>query len=148
VQILAGSQLIAQQVDQPSGPEGDEPYTGPPVPLGPAGPDAQAQKASDAARPWASATILILVIGAVLMLRPRRRWRLAAIAVSVAAFAALIALVAALGAAPGNVEPDKGLLLALLVLVLTVVWQGGALVVLTFRSANRSNRSGFEKRPP
>jgi len=149
VQILAGSQLIAQQVAQPSvGAGADEPYSGPRVALGPAGPDAQAQKASDDARPWAFATILILIAGVMLTLRPRRRWRLTTIVVCVAAGASLVALVAALSAAPENVEPDKGVLLAFLILFLTVVWHGCALVVLTFRSANRANRSGSEKRPP
>ena len=135
VQIVTGSRLIAVQTQQPLGGEH--------VRLGPIGPDAEAQAVSAAAQPWAITLLIVAVVGTGSMLAARRRWRLVSIAMSLAAFAALVGLWSALDPSTQDqvIDPDGGLLLATLVLLLTVAWHACALVILAVRSALNPRRN-------
>lgn len=129
-QIVAGSRLIQYQVKQPLflSEDSGEPTPPPPdVPLGPIGPDLQAQAVADAARPWAALTLFIVALGGCLVVTMNRRWRgIRVIAAGLALSAWVEAAIAVDAATPTGSRADfsleMGFVLPLLILIVTCVW--------------------------
>ena len=135
-QIVAGSRLIREQVKQPvylipDDGSGSAPAV-PHVRLGPIGPDAEAQAAADAARPWVVATLIVVALGGSLVAVLKRRWRgVRAIAAALGLSAWIGAGIAAHKAAPTSSSAEFslewGFVLPLLILIATCVWGAWAI---------------------
>ncbi len=97
--------------------------------------EAEARSISQAARPWATAALILAIAGIVLMVRMARYHRIVAFAIAVAAFGALLKVLGALDASPGDGMPGDGVLLPSAVLFLAAVWQACALTFIAVRSA-------------
>lgn len=97
--------------------------------------ESDARSISQAARPWATATLILAIVGIVLMVRVGRLFRLTSLAISAAALGAVFKIWGAIDVPPGDGTPGDGLLLGGMVLLLTVVWQACALTFLVVRSA-------------
>jgi len=136
-QIVAGSRLIQKQVKQPfylipDDGSGTPPAT-PHVPLGPIGPDSQAQAIADATRPWAALTLFVVVLGGCLVVVMNRRWRgVRVIAAGLALSAWVGAAITADNSAPAHSREEFslewGFVLPLLILIATCVWGVWAIV--------------------
>ena len=138
--IVMGAKLIKQQTKQPLYliPD-DGSGSPPPVPnvrLGPIGPDLEAQAALGRARPWTATALVIVALGACLAVALKRRRRAAVAIAATVAFAALIQAGFAITDGPptqADVSIEKGMILAILILLGTAIRQVGAII----RSANR-----------
>jgi hypothetical protein len=124
-QIVAGSRLVQERVKQPL-------FYGK-APLGPIGPDAEAQAVADAARPWVGLTLIIVALGGGLMVTKDRRWRgIRAIAAGLALAAWAGAAIAADNAVPKDSRAEFslewGFALPVLILIVTVLYGMWAIV--------------------
>jgi hypothetical protein len=121
-QIVAGSQLIKEQVKQPA------PFGAPPqAPRRPIGHDTQAQPIAEAARPWVALTLIVVAVGGCLMVTTNPRWRgIRAIAAGLALSAWVAAAIAAddavLKHSWGDFNLELGFGLPLLILMVTFVY--------------------------
>jgi hypothetical protein len=121
VDIITGTQLVAQQTDQPL-------LFARGVKLGPIGPDPEAQAVSREARPWTITGLLLALLGAGLAVGLSRHWRSATAVSAGATLLALFQVGSAFHAPSQDISADTGLMLACIILFVTVIWQIGFLI--------------------
>jgi len=139
--IVVGAKLIKQQTAQPLYliPD-DGSGTPPPMPhvrLGPIGPDPEAQAVLRRARLWTVTALMLAALGGCMAAALDRRRRPVVATVATAASAALILAGSAMTGGPpaqDGVSIEKGMILAILILLGTAIWQVGAMI----RSAGRT----------
>jgi hypothetical protein len=138
--IVVGAKLIKQQTSQPLYLVPDDGSGSPPpmpdVQLGPIGPDPEAQAVLRRARLWTVLALTLAVLGGCTAAALDRLRRPVVATVATAASVALIlAGVAMTGGPPvqDGVSIEKGMILAIVILLGTAIWQLGAMI----RSAGR-----------